>query len=180
MTCVLLSSTAPFFAADLAAQGTSACCESGRAVARIVAPLKVIPLAELHFGSLVVGAQDGGTVTVRPDGGATVYSGSARSGCALGVRCGAHPGWFRVEGEPARQYRITLPPTVMARGLALPVLLEVRQLELLSRELGSSTGLGQLDERGHDQFLVGGTLEVPAGTAADIFRAELTLTVAYE
>lgn len=180
VTSVVLACAAPFLSTGSIAQDAGACCQSGDAIARIVAPLKVFPIAQLHFGSLVVGAQEGGTVTVRPEGGTTIYGGSARSGCALAASCGAHPGRFRVEGEPARQYRITIAATVRARGQSRGVLLEVSQLELLSLGLGSSTGQGQLDEGGRDQFSVGGTLEVPAGTAADVFRAELPVTVAYE
>lgn len=166
--------------ASLSAQDGTTASEAGQARARVVTNLQVAALAELQFGAIIVGVSETGAVTIGHGAGQATYLGSARSGCAEGGACAPHPARFRVSGEASRNYRITIGAGVLARGQAWGETLEVRELTVMSANLASTQGDGRLDAAGIDYFTIGGTLEVPAGTAPDIFRADLPVTVAYE
>ena len=165
---------------SLSAQSLLDSTDQGQARAQVVTNLQVTPLADLQFGAIVVGVGEPGRVTIGAGAGPAIFLGSARSGCSDAGGCSAHPASFRVNGEASRTYRITITGIVQARGQAWGGTLEVSDLTLLSANMVNAAGLGQLDAAGLDHFTVGGTLEVPAGTTPDIFRAELPVTVSYE
>jgi len=163
---------------SLGAQNTA--YASGRAEAEVVIPLRAVPLSVLSFGSIVVGSAGRGTVEVAPDGSQPRYTNTARSPCSTGADCMPHRASFGVFGEPNRSYRVSLPPQITAYGVRTDVSLTVVGLEARSAHAPSVAGGGRLDKAGRDSFFVGGTLQVPAQTPPDVFRAEVPVIVTYE
>ena len=153
---------------------------NGRAQAQVVRALRARPLADLSFGALVVGQSSGGEVIVSPSGSAASYRGSVRASCLGNAGCSTHPASFAVEGEGGRTYRISLPASIMAQGSRTSIELPVTSINSRSRNFPAASFGGLLDASGHDFFEVGGTLLVPAGTRADVFRADLPVTVSYD
>jgi len=121
-----------------------------------------------------------GTVEVAPDGSQPRYTNTARSPCSTGADCMPHRASFGVFGEPNRSYRVSLPPQITAYGVRTDVSLTVVGLEARSAHAPSVAGGGRLDKAGRDSFFVGGTLQVPAQTPPDVFRAEVPVIVTYE
>lgn len=153
---------------------------SGSASASVIRPLAATALEDLSFGAITLGSSSaGGTVSVPPDGGAAAYGGSVRQLCSGGGPCQPHPARFAVSGEAERTYRVDLPARIEAVGERSGTSLPVTGLRLHSTNRGSVTG-GQLDSAGEDGFAVGGTLQVPAGTPADVYRAQFPVTVSYD
>lgn len=152
---------------------------SGRAEAEVVVPLRAVPLADLSFGSIVVGASGEGSVEVAPDGSPPRFANAARSGCSGQAECFAHPARFGISGEPDRSYRVSLPGSIVASGIRTGVGLPVTDIQVRSLNDPTGKGEGRLDNAGRDVFFVGGTLRVPAGTRPDLFRADLSVIVTY-
>ena len=151
----------------------------GRAEAEVVIPIRAVPLSDLSFGSIVVGSAGQGTVEVGPDGSPPRYINTARSLCSGESDCMPHRASFGVSGEPSRSYRVSLPGQIIAYGVRTGASLTVVSLEVRSANAPSAMGEGRLDNAGRDSFFVGGTLQVPAGTRPDVFRAELPVIVTY-
>lgn len=160
----------------LAQQGASA---SGHARAEVLQPLEVVPRADLSFGSISVANGQAGTVRVPADGRALLYSSAVSPTCSGQSKCAAHRASFEVAGDANRSYRIAIPATVTARGLATGAQLIVGGLETWSLNTPGAVTGGRLDENGHDLFFVGGTLQIPVQTRSDLFRAEIPITIAY-
>ena len=152
---------------------------SGRAVAEVVTPIRAVPLSDLSFGSVVIGAAGEGSVAVAADGSPPRYHNATRSSCAGEARCMPHRASFDVSGEPRRSYRVVLPEQVIAYGVKTGAGLVVGSLDMRSINAAASQGEGRLDNHGRDSFFVGGVLQVPAGTNPDVFRAELPVIVTY-
>jgi hypothetical protein len=160
----------------LAQDGTA----TGSASASVIRPLAATAVEDLSFGAITVGATaSGGTVAVPPNGGGASYAGSVRQLCSGGGQYQPHPARFAVSGEAGRTYRVTLPAGIVALGQRGGTGLDVTGMVLHSANRGSTTG-GQLDAGGEDSFAVGGTLQVPAGTPADLYRAQFPVTVSYD
>ena len=178
--CALFSIVLPncAFAVPAAAQDDSA--TSGNASASVVRPIGAVPQAELAFGAIVVGASADGTVAVYPADGVPGFTGSVRPACGGGSACGAHPARFSVSGEPGQSYRIMLPLGLQASGRRTGHLLDVFDLQARSVGNPASDNGGQLDMAGEDSFAVGGRLSVGAGSPADIYSADLPVTVSYD
>lgn len=155
--------------------------DSGQGVAQaeVVKPLSAIPLADLSFGSIAVGRDVPGQVRVAPDGGPAAYFNSARAQCSGQVDCAPHRASFEVVGEANRTYRVSLPRFVTARGANTGAQLVVDELEVRSLNYPGAADGGWLDAEGRDLFFVGGTVNIPARTATDTFRAQLPITVSY-
>ncbi len=151
---------------------------TGSASASVIQPLAATALEDLSFGAITVGAS-GGTLRVPATGGSAVPGGSVRPLCGNAGQCQPHPARFAVNGEPGRTYSVTLPASLVALGQRHGTGLAVDDLGLVSRNRGASDG-GQLDAAGEDGFAVGGTLQVPAGTPADHYRAQFSVTVTYD
>lgn len=151
----------------------------GRAEAEVIVPIRAVPVSDLSFGLIVVGTAGDGTVEVAPDGSPPRYTSAARSTCSGEAGCAAHPARFDVAGEPRRSYRIVLPDQIRARGTRTGASLAVVAIRVRSVNAGTALAEGVLDEAGQDSFFVGGTLQVPAGTRPDVFRADLPVIVTY-
>ncbi|MBI1402874.1 MAG: DUF4402 domain-containing protein [Porphyrobacter sp.] len=161
------------------AEPGSTTAATGRAEAEVVVPITAVSLADLSFGAIVLSASGEGSVTVAADGSAPTYANAARAGCSGRTDCAPHPARFGVTGEPDRSYRVTLPGAIVAYGVRTGVGLPVSGLVMRSLNDPGGAGEGRLDNRGRDTFQVGGTLRVPAGTRPDLFRADLSVIVAY-
>ena len=151
----------------------------GSVLLAFVALAMPIPLAAVSFGSLSVRAGQSGLVALPAGGGAADYSGGAFAQCAGALACLPHRATFIVKGEANRLYRIDLPSSILVRGERTGTTLTVTGLETVSRNHPGIAHGGQLDGAGEDYSHVGGTLEVPAGTPPDRFRADLSVTVSY-
>ena len=153
---------------------------AGSAQAEVVTPISAVPLSDLSFGSIVIGFAGQGSVEVAPDGSPPRYINTARSLCSGETDCIPHRAFFAVSGEPNWSYRVSLPRQVMAYGVRTGIGLPVVDLDVRSFNAPSAMGEGRLDTAGRDSFFVGGTLQVPAGTRPDVFRAELPVIVTYD
>lgn len=170
-------------ASSIVAQGAFAengATASGRAAAEVVVPIRAVPLSDLSFGSIVVGGAGQGAVEVAPDGSPPRYTNTARSLCSGETDCSPRRAVFAVSGEPHRSYRVSLARQIMAYGVRTGIGLPVVSLDVRSANVPSTMGEGRLDNAGRDSFFVGGTLQVPAGTRPDVFRAELPVIVTYD
>lgn len=175
-TFVLAALPAP----SLAAPGNEATA-SGNASAEVIAPLTFEAVAPLEFGTLAVSPSDSGSISVDPAGGPPIYAGSLRAACSTAALCDASPARFAVRGQPGRYYRIEYPDQTYASPVSssAPALL-VKQIAVATDNLSSRGARGQLSAEGADGFRVGGTLEVPGGTAAGRYRATLNIVVSYD
>lgn len=153
---------------------------TGQASASVVRIISAQPQAMLAFGALTVNQQSGGEVVVYATGGSATYNGAVRPACGASSGCSPHPARFSVTGEPRHGYRISLPVSIQATGSRSGQMLEVTGLVAFSPSRPDVAGTGQLDGAGQDQFLVGGTLTVPAGSPADFYATDLPVTVAYD
>ena len=149
----------------------------GKAETHVVAPLSTALRDALSFGSIAVGAGNGGSVIVSSDG-TTNFLGVSQAHCTGRSDCSAHRAVFEVTGEAERTYSVSLPPSVVARGERTGSTLAVDSLEMRSLNTSARNG-GRLDKTGKDRFFVGGTVNVAIGTDTDIYRAELPVTVFY-
>ena len=73
-----------------------------------------------------------------------------------------------------------LPLGLQASGRRTGHLLDVFDLQARSVGNPASDNGGQLDMAGEDSFTVGGRLSVGAGSPADIYSADLPVTVSYD
>ena len=160
---------------DVQAQASSA---QGDASASVIEPLTATALEDLSFGAITVGT-DGGTLVVAANGAGAQVGGSVRQMCSNAAQCQTHPAHFAVSGEAGRSYRVNLPDSLLAQGDRTGTSLTVDSLSFASRNRSTADG-GQLDVDGKDTFSVGGTLQVPAGTPADIYRAQFPVIVSYD
>jgi hypothetical protein len=168
-----------------AATGQSVSAQ-GQAQAVIVAPIIAVALNDLDFGSLTSSRTASGSVTVDPDSGSVSYAGGATAACAGGGTCGGiAPARFMVSGEAGRSYTVSAPLAIIASGTLIggggrapDLAIDALRVHLDSHA-GSVTSIGQLDARGEDRIAIGGTLNVPAGTAPAHYRATLTIMVTY-
>lgn len=161
------------------AQGAGA-SEDGRASATIVEPLRIRFVNDLSFGAVSVGRNAGGEVAISPTASGAAYSGSVGPHCTSGSECLPHPARIAVSGEPGRTYRVQMPASVTARGRDTGQVLNVSALVMASRNRPGADRGGALDQEGSDRIEIGGVLEVPAATHADIFRADLAISVSYD
>ena len=154
--------------------------EAGRASATVVEPIRAAPLQDLSFGSVTLRTAEGGSVEIYPDGSAPQYRDGSGPACPPESQCAARRGSFEFRGEPNRTYRLELPDLLEVRGIVTGATLLVGGITTRSDSGSGQPGTGQLDTAGRDILFVGGRLELPAGTAADRFRANLPITVSYD
>ena len=107
------------------------------------------------------------------------YRASAFPQCSAQGECNPHRAAFLVSGEADRSYLVTVPERVVAFGRHTGSPLTVSQMTISSTNWPNALGGGQLDREGEDTFFVGGRLELPAGTPADLYQADLPVSVSY-
>jgi len=161
------------------AAGTTAVA-FGVAGATIVQPISVTQTADLDFGAIVGDRQQGGSVTIAPDGSGAAYAGGAS---AVPGYAPAHAAGFAVSGEAGRAYTISAPATLtitgeMLSGGAAPSL-TIAALRVRTASRPASGPAGLLGADGRDSFAVGGTLVLPAAATPAHYRASLPVIVTY-
>lgn len=167
-------------APSLAAPGAEASA-SGTATAQVIAPLRLDAVSPLEFGTIAVAPSGGGAIIVAPSGASPTYTGTLQAACGASALCNAQPAEFAVRGEPGRYYRVEYPAEAMAELTTLPAsALRVTQITVATDSLAGEGGRGLLSQGGLDGFRIGGTLEVPGGTAAGRYRATLNVVVTYD
>lgn len=159
---------------------TGAGSAQGLASAEIVEPISVVSLADLSFGGIAASPSENGEVTIAAESGVAEYTGGARAACLAAAGCHTGAAVFALRGEPGRDYALTLPDGAVAlpqdgSGRGLPV----SSLTAWSRNLAMGGPSGRLDETGDDEVRIGGTLDIPAGTAPGTYAAELHIVVSY-
>lgn len=152
----------------------------GVAVAEIVAPLTVSPIDDLDFGGIALQSSGAGSVTLDPASGLASYDGVSQISCGTGT-CAPHLALFAIKGIAGRNYRVVLPDNATASPVennGTP--LAVNAINSSSANLPGTSNRGLLDDNGDDRLMVGGRLDVPAGTAPGHYVAQLTLVVSYD
>ncbi|QSR17675.1 DUF4402 domain-containing protein [Novosphingobium sp. KA1] len=172
-------------ACALAAEAPAGAYSSGIASATVVAPLAVRSLSDLDFGAVGDVGREGGSLVIVPGSTQARYGGAARLACPVGEETCAmpHAARLRVEGEPGRAYRVLLPDAVEAQSVAAdgaPLSrLPVSSLTVRTDSRPQSDGQGVLGEDGGDGFEIGGELDIPPGTRASHYRAQVPVIVVY-
>ena len=154
--------------------------QDGVARAQVVQSISVQAINDLRFGRITVSEWEGGAVIIAPLPGAARYTGGVRGECRSVAACSVSPARFDVRGEPLRRYTIAIDAEVEAIGERTGNILRVERLRTDKSSADLVPLTSALDEFGKDFLTIGGTLIVPAGTASDVFRAELPITLAYE
>ncbi|MGQ7830318.1 DUF4402 domain-containing protein [Altererythrobacter sp. Z27] len=154
---------------------------NGSATATVVSPLRLEAVAPLEFGPVGIPAEAGGSITISPLGAPPTYLGTLQQACSAHDSCMARPARFAVRGEAGRHYRVEYPTEapahpVSAGGPSLTVTGLIHAFE--NRDVPGGRGL--LGPGGDSSFRIGGTLEVPEGTPAGIYRATLDVVVSYD
>lgn len=176
VVAIALAALCPFLPSAAYAQEQA----NGEVRASVAEPLYANTLADLSFGAVVVSQDEGGSVEVSAIGAPPVYSGAVRPGFTGSATNTPHPARFTVRGQALRRYRVEIPAELTAIGDTTGAALNIAALTIYSKTGPSSPTGGLLDKQGEDEFAVGATLIVPAGTQTDVFRAELPVTVTYE
>lgn len=164
-------------AGPVAAQSRGASA-TATASATVVRPVQVICDTPLDFGALRGGHRDG-TVVVSTSG-----SRQATGGAELLSGGQGNQARLRIAGEAGRHYRVGLPSQLSIAGTrwgrgAVPRTLTASNFEAYSVNARARGTQGTLDGQGRDLVYVGGTIAVPAGAPAGLYRAELPVTVDY-
>jgi len=152
---------------------------SGRASASVVQPLRVAAVEDLSFGTVMLQRGQGGEIIISETGSETTYTGALHPICRSGSSCAAHRARFAVSGQNNRDYGIGLPLRLPVTGHTTGTHLSIDRLSAASAASPSLGVAGRTDDAGHDSFSVGGSLQVPAGSKADQYRGDLTVTVFY-
>ncbi len=153
---------------------------TGVAVAEIVAPLTVTAITDLDFGGVALQTGNSGSMTLDPVSGSASYIGVGPIACGEAA-CMPQPAQFEINGIAGRQYRIVLPESAVANlvgGGGSP--LQVSAITSASANLPGGIDRGLLGGDGNDLLTVGGTLDIPSGTAPGHYAAQITLVVSYD
>lgn len=151
----------------------------GTATAQVIEPIRTVPLEDLSFGAISVAQGRAGEVRVNSDRATVTYVDGVKPQCGARANCSPHPGSFSVFGAAHQAYDVSLPSQITAYGRRTGRGLVVGDLEMRSSNNPALRHGGRLDGDGRDTFFVGGILSVPAGIEADVFTAELPVTVSY-
>ncbi|MHA6316546.1 DUF4402 domain-containing protein [Altererythrobacter sp. CAU 1778] len=163
----------------LAAPGETSTA-SGTVSATVVKPLVLEPQSDLSFGAVTLEARGAGSVTVGAVPGAISHGGAARPICHGAAACDPHPARFFLRGEAGRDYQVQLPPTLTAfGGKPGSPSLQVESLTVATDSMAGAGPRGRLAPDGSDEFGIGGTVVMPAGTPPDTYRANVTVLVTY-
>ncbi len=151
----------------------------GIASATVIRPLRVQPITDMDFGTIVHEPGLTGTVMVSPGSAGASFTGGAS--CPGSDCTSAHTAHFAVSGEPQRNYAIQLPASILATGStitagAIAPSLTVRALTVRAK---SSNTTPSLDASGADSFEVGGTITLPADLPPARYRASFVVVVSY-
>jgi hypothetical protein len=157
------------FSARVMAQAT----ESTDAAANIVIPIAISEASSLHFGTMTVLAETGGTCVLSTQGVRTQTAGVNLSVQAPHATNAA----YNVTGQVNTSYSITLPAKIKVTFLSNSM--TISRLVARSASAGADGMTGTLSSAGNDNFTVGGTLNVLPGQAAGLYTGSFNVTVVY-
>jgi hypothetical protein len=157
------------FSARVRAQAT----ESTDAAANIVIPIAISETSSLHFGTMTVLAETGGTCVLSTQGVRTQTAGVNLSVQAPSATNAA----YNVTGQVNTSYSITLPAKVKVTFLSNSM--TIGRLVARPSSAGADGLTGTLSSAGNDFFTVGGTLNVLPGQAAGLYTGSFNVTVVY-
>jgi DNA-binding NarL/FixJ family response regulator len=169
LTIVLLAG----FTSSVMAQATV----NSTAGVKILTPLSISETYPMHFGTIGVSEEAGGTVVISTAGVRSATGGVTLSGLAPLYSLAT----FTVTGEPLYTYAITLPETITITNTDNIATMEIEKLLAKSTsgtESNTATGTLMAGD-GMESFTIGGTLTVPAGQLAGVYSGTFDVTVAY-
>jgi|WetSurMetagenome_2_1015567.scaffolds.fasta_scaffold855647_1 hypothetical protein len=144
---------------------TSATANAG---ARIISPLSIAVVNNMHFGTIMRGTAS--TILLTPAGARSVATGTATLSALAPVHSAAS---FTVTGEPLLTYAITLPTdgtvTITGPGPAMAI----------NGFSSSPATTGALSAGGTETLTVGGTLSVAAGQTSGTYTGTFSVSVNY-
>lgn len=141
--------------------------------ANIITPISLTQTSELHFGSLSVSAESGGTC-ILSTGNVRSNTGSVNlSNAGTAHRTAA----YNVNGSANAAYVITLPGTITVNHSGGETM-TVSDIKAKPASAAEGTA-GTLSAGGIDTFTVGGTLTVGAAQATGAYTGTFNVTVAY-
>lgn len=145
---------------------TSATANAG---ARIIAPLSIAVVNDMHFGTIMRGTS-ASTVLLTPAGVRSIATGNATLSALAPASSAAS---FTVTGEPLLTYAITLPAdgTVTITG-PVPAM-------AINGFTSSPATTGALSAGGTQTLTVGGTLSVAAGQTSGTYTGTFSVSVNY-
>jgi CheY-like chemotaxis protein len=169
LTVVLLAG----FTTQVMAQATV----NSTAGVKILTPLSISETYPMHFGTVGVSEEAGGTVVISTAGVRLATGGVTLSGMAPLYTLAT----FTVTGEPLYTYAITLPETIEISNTENSATMTIGALLAKSASgTESNTATGTLHAGdGTESFTVGGTMSVPAGQLAGVYSGTFDVTVAY-
>jgi hypothetical protein len=143
----------------------------------ILIPLSISETFPMHFGTIGVLEESGGTVVLTTEGVRSATDGVTLSALAPF----ASPATYTVTGEPLYTYAITLPQTITVTNTDNTTTMIIGTLVAKSTsgtESNAATGTLIAGE-GTETFTVGGTLTVAAAQLAGEYSGTFDVTVAY-
>ncbi len=158
------------FSSSVLAQAT----KNTAAGAKVVPALTLVENAPMHFGTMTVKSNQGGTCIVSTAGVRSYTGGVSLTNLAPLMSLAT----YTVSGEPLRTYAITLPATISITLTTHSMTINA----LLAKSASgtqSHTATGTLGVGGSEQFTIGGTLNVAGGQFKGLYQGTFAVTVAY-
>jgi hypothetical protein len=153
----------------LASSGNTA-VSTGSASATVTAPIKLVAVSPLQFGTMAQPVT-GGTITVWPTGG---YSTTGELGADIAIAQSTVPAAasFTVTGNPGAIFAASgVSQVTISNGSA--------KMTLNQFTINGSFSGGQIAANGTATFYIGGTLTVTAGQAPGTYTGTFPITVTY-
>lgn len=166
-----------FFSNNVMAQ--TSVTETTAAGAVLVVPMGITENSALHFGTIIMTDQAGGTVTLTTANGRTASGGLALTAIAPTSTVGA----WSVTGTMNETYALTAPSTITVTETTLSTAtMTISALKVLFNNGSEETAVAAtstLSASGTDNFSIGGLLTVEASQMAGIYAGTFDVTVDY-
>ena len=151
------------------------------AAAAIYAPLRLLKLTDLSFGSIVQGP-NGGNVVMSERGSRSFPTDplgpSAYNGLSTLTRSGAMAASFIVTGEPSNSYSISTPATVVVSDGSHEMIITLGKP--IGQNVSPEGTMARLSSEGTDAWKIGGTLIVGARQPSGLYTGSFTEIITYE
>jgi hypothetical protein len=165
------------YLADFTNSVTAQVVENTSAGVKILNVLSISETHPMHFGTIGVLDETGGTCIITTEGLRSATDGVTLSALAPLYSIAT----YTVSGEPLYTYAITLPQSITVTHTDLNATMIISKLLAKSASgTESNTATGTLNSSdGTETFTVGGTLTVAAGQLAGEYSGTFDITVAY-
>lgn len=148
--------------------------QSTTAGAKIQQSIAINEVMPMHFGTMTVKANQGGTCVLTTSGLRQKTGGVTLTN--LGPTFSTAT--YTVTGEAGRTYSIALPGTITISYVGYSMIIN-NLLAKATSGTQSQNATGTLGSGGSDQFTVGATLNVAAGQEEGLYTGTFQITVAY-